>query len=81
MIKEIINIAYNKFCCKLSKLGNLKYRLKGYNRLMSVGDAEANLLKLKVLPIYNYLESYNRRNGFYTFIYSIILVVSIVSLI
>ncbi len=80
MFRKIIKIAYIKFYCHLSELRVIKYKLKGYSQIVSFGDAEANLLKTKVLPIYNYLDSYNRINGFYTFIYSIILVAILVSL-
>ena len=75
----------NKFICNIfqykSEIKNFKYRLKGYRYLISFGDVESEVLKLKVLPIYSYLEMHRRRNAFYSFLYSLILVASVVTLI
>ena len=81
MIKEIINIAYSNFCLILSRLDKFKYRSKSYNTLVFFRNTETDIHKLKLLPIYNNLEFYKKRSGFYTFVYSVILAVSLVSLI
>ncbi len=80
MIKAIFNKICAKFYCKLTELKSVKYRLKGYKQIVVFNDTEINMLKLKVLPLYNYLESYNRRNSVYTLFYTITLTVLIIFL-
>jgi len=81
MLSDLIN----KFICNIlqykSEIKNYKYRLKGYHHLISFEDGESEVLKLKVLPIYNYLNMHKSRNAFYSLLYSLILVASVVTLI
>lgn len=74
MIKEIINKLF------IFNNSHFEYRLKSFLKLSSAIDNEYGVLTYKILQVYNYVEVQNKSTSLYSFIYSLILLSSLVTL-
>lgn len=76
MIKKSLN---KLFGLKL-KMCDLDYRLKGYTKLNSIDKNEYDTPTHKLLQVYLYLETQNKKTAFYSLLYSVVLISSLVVL-
>lgn len=58
----------------------VKYRITGYKKAVTLSEREVSQFANKIIPAYYYINFGSKLNPFYSFVYSIILMILILGL-